>query len=172
MGPTLYNPASAKSWPAGAMGSDQAGFEAVLYPNLSLGRSGFIAVMAGVSSASVLMSGAFILAGAWPVAGFFGLDVLLLYLAFRTVRRRAQQREFIRLDASGLHVRRVDHAGAARDWRFEPYWVNVRMDDPPRRDSPLVLTVHGTRLCIGSFLTLEERVSLAQALRHALRRYR
>ena len=83
MGPTLYNPASAKSWPAGAMGSDQAGFEAVLYPNLSLGRSGFIAVMAGVSSASVLMSGAFILAGAWPVAGFFGLDVLLLYLAFR-----------------------------------------------------------------------------------------
>lgn len=154
------------------MKTGQAGFEAILYPNPSLGRAGFIAVMAGVSSASVVMGGVFILVGAWPVAGFFGLDMLLLFVAFRSVRRRARQREFIRLDATGLHVRRVNHVGAARDWRFEPYWVKVRMDDPPRRDSPLVLAVHGTRLCIGSFLTLEERVSLAQALRQALHHYR
>ena len=31
----------------------------------------------------------FLLLGAWPVFGFFGLDVLLLYLAFRANYRAA-----------------------------------------------------------------------------------
>ena len=32
----------------------------------------------------------FLLAGAWPVFGFFGLDVLLVYWAFRLNYRRAR----------------------------------------------------------------------------------
>ena len=149
-----------------------AAFEAVLYPNQPVGRAGFIAVMLGVSTVSAAMSAGFLLVGAWPVTGFFGLDVLLLYLAFRAVRRAAQRREHIRLDASGLHVRRVEPDGAVADWRFEPYWVRVHMDDPPRRDSLLTLASHGRRLVIGLFLTPEERLDLARALESALHRYR
>lgn len=154
------------------MQSNEVGFEAVLYPNRSLGRAGFIAVMLGVSSVSVVVGGLFALAGAWPVAGFFGLDVLLVYVAFRSVQRRALQREFIRLDAHGLHVRRIEPTGASQDWRFEPYWVKICMDDPPRPDSVLVLRAHGRQLRVGNFLTVEERVALARALKDALQRYR
>ena len=154
------------------MQPDAAAFEAVLYPNRPLGRGGFIAVMAGVSTVSAAMSAGFFLIGAWPVTGFLGLDVLLLYLAFRAVRRAGRRREHIRLDASGLHVRRVGPDGAVVDWRFEPYWVRVHMDDPPRRDSLLTLASHGRRLVIGLFLTPEERLDLARALESALRRFR
>ena len=154
------------------MQSDERAFEAVLYPNQSLGRAGFIALLVSVSSVSVAMSAAFALAGAWPVAGFLGLDVLLLYLAFRSARRQGRRRELIRLDQSGLHVRRIDADGTAAEWRFEPYWVRVDMDDPPRRDSLLTLVSHGLRLRVGSFLTLQERVELARTLRRALSLYR
>lgn len=147
-------------------------FEAVLYPNQSLGRSGFIALMLAVSSVSVALGLAFALAGAWPVTGFLGLDIGLLYLALRAGRRQGERREFIRLDASGLQVRRVEANGAAREWRFEPYWVKVDMDDPPRRNSFLTLATHGLRLRVGSFLTPDERLALARALRIALQQYR
>lgn len=154
------------------MQSDAAAFEAVLYPNQSLGRNGFVGLMAALSGVSAAMAAGFLLAGAWPVAGFLGLDVLLVYLAFRVARRAGRRRELIRLDDSGLHVRRVEPDGGARDWRFEPYRVRVQMDDPPRRDSLLTLAEHGRRLVIGLFLTPEERLDLARALEAALRRYR
>lgn len=154
------------------MQADERTFEAVLYPNPPLGRAGFIVLMLGVSSVSVAVGVGFVLAGAWPVAGFFGLDVLLLYLAFRAARRQASRRELIRLDGSGLHVRRIEPDGTALDWRFEPYWVRIDMDDPPRSNSILTLVSHGLRVRVGTFLTVQDRVDLARALRAALNRYR
>lgn len=150
---------------------DAATFEATLYPNRPLSRSGSIVLMLGVSSVSVAIGLGFALVGAWPVAGFLGLDVVALYLALVVVRRRARQREHIRLDRSGLVVRRVTGSGEAAEWRFEPYWVRVLMDDPPRRDSWLVLESHGRSLRIGAFLTPRERLDLARALRVALGRF-
>jgi uncharacterized membrane protein len=154
------------------MHSPDAAFEAVLYPNQSLDRGGFILLMAAVSSVSMAAGAAFTLAGAWPVAGFLGLDALMIYLALRACRRQGQRREFIRLDASGLHVRRVEPNGSARDFRFEPYWVRVDMDDPPCRHSFLTLAAHGLKLRVGAFLTPQERLDLAKALRVALQSYR
>ena len=58
-------------------------FDAVLYPNRSLGTAGFYSLMAAIVTVSAGVGAAFVLAGAWPVSGFLGLDVLLLYLAFR-----------------------------------------------------------------------------------------
>ncbi len=58
-------------------------FHAVLRPNRSLGRTGFALVMALLAGASVLVGTMFLLMDAWPVFGFFGLDVVLVYLAFR-----------------------------------------------------------------------------------------
>ena len=46
------------------------------------------------------------------------------------------------------------------------------MDDPPRRDSWLMLASHGLSLRVGNFLTPPERLELAHALRRALRGYR
>jgi uncharacterized membrane protein len=147
-------------------------FEAVLYPNPPLGRSGFLVLMLAVAVVSAGLGAAFAAAGAWPVAGFLALDVLLLFLALRACRRQSRQVELIRLRDGVLQVCRVEPGGRGREWRFEPYWVRVHMDDPPRRDSFLTLSASGRQLRIGAFLTPEERLGLAQALRDALRAYR
>lgn len=152
--------------------SEYIPFEAVLYPNPPLSDTGLLVLMLAVALVSAAMGAAFVAAGAWPVSGFLGLDVLLLGLAFRVCRRRGRRSELIRLDKSGLHVRRTQPDGRSADWRFDPYWVRVGMDEPPRRHSPLTLSASGRHLRIGEFLTVEERVEIAQALRQALENYR
>ena len=142
-------------------------FDAVLYPNRSLPPAGFAVLMLGVAGVSAAVGAGFFLVGAWPVTGFLGLDVLLLYLAFRWNYRQGRQAEFIRLDGDGLSVCRVEPGGRRRTWRFEPYWVRVEVDE--RADSWLTLTSHGRSLAIGTFLTAGERVEVANALRTALR---
>jgi uncharacterized membrane protein len=154
------------------MTSPSATFEAVLYPNPALSQAGFIALMLAVGGVSTALGIAFALVGAWPVSGFLALEILLLYLAIAQGRRASARRELIRLDANGLHVRRIAPDGTTADWRFEPYWVQIQMDDPPRRNSCLTLASHGKRVVIGLFLTPEERLDLARALQAALRRYR
>jgi uncharacterized membrane protein len=149
-----------------------ARFDAVLYPNRSLGRLGFYALMTAIVLASAALGAAFVYAGAWPVSGFLGLDVLLLYLAFRWNYRAGRCAEFIRLDGDGLCVRRVGPDGRTQAWRLEPHWVRVTMDDPPRHDSQLVLSSHGRALAIGAFLTAEERAEVAKALCAALSAHR
>ena len=147
-------------------------FEAVLYPNPPLGRNGFLVFAALVSSIICAFGLGFTLIGAWPVGGFMGLELVLVIGAFIWSRRQARRHELIRVDASGLYVRRVDPDGRAMDWRFEPMWARVEMDDPPRPNSHLLLTGEGRRLAIGAFLTPEERLDVARSLREALRRLR
>lgn len=147
-------------------------FSAVLYPHRSLGAGGFAVLMAAIVVVSVLLGVAFALAGAWPVTGFLGLDVLLLYLAFRWCRRDARRAEVIQLDQGALTVRRIAPSGKSEKWRFEPYWVRVDIDDPPKRDSLIRLSSHGQSVALGAFLTPHERLEVADALRAALRPFK
>jgi uncharacterized membrane protein len=149
-----------------------AKFDAVLWPNRSLPPLGFAILMTAVVAVSAGIGAGFVLIGAWPVTGFLGLDVLLLYIAFRCNYRQGRCAEFIRLANDGLSVRRVEPNGRMREWRFEPYWVRVHMDDPPRHESHLTLASHGRRLVVGAFLTARERLEVASALRAALHEHR
>jgi uncharacterized membrane protein len=148
------------------------GLDLVLYPNRSLGRSGFAVLMAAIVLVSVAVGVGFMMVGAWPVTGFLGLDVLLLYLAFRWNHREARRAEFVRLDRDGLTVRRLEPDGRAHDWRFEPYWVQVSLDDLGHHGNRLVLRSHGRPLVIGAFLTADERRELARTLQAALQEHR
>ncbi len=142
-------------------------FQVALYPNRSLDGTGFVVLMGAIILVSVLVGGAFALAGAWPVSGFLGLDVLLVYLAFRWHFRDSSRADFIRVDKDGLNVRRVLPNGDAREWRFETAWVQVVLE---RRR--LLLRSHGKELAIGAYLTQQERTSLAEALKEAIRAQR
>ena len=55
---------------------------------------------------------AFWLMGAWPVVGFFGLDILLVQFAFRLNYRAARAAEEISLTRDRLTVRRSRRAAA------------------------------------------------------------
>ena len=143
-------------------------FDAVLAPNRSLGRMGFAAVMGGVIVVSVGLGTYFLLQGAWPVLGFFGLDIALLYLAFRLSYRSGRLRETICVRADEVVVRRIAPNGRTTEWRFNPYWLRVALDEPVEHHSQITLSSHGRSLVIGPFLAPEERASLVRALREAL----
>ncbi len=145
-------------------------FDAELTPHRSLPPRGFLLLMAAVSVISFGAGLAFFLVGAWPVIGFLGADVLLIYLAFKVSYRRGRLMERLHLTRDKLTVRRIWPGGQVRAWEFQPAWLRVELDDPPRHDSPLTLRSHGKSLAIGSFLTKEERAEVAGALRRALLR--
>jgi uncharacterized membrane protein len=147
-------------------------FDAVLHPHRSLSPRGFGILMGCVGALTFGLGLGFWAIGAWPVFGLLGLDLVLLWVAFRISYRSARLYERVRLTPAELTVQRVEPDGKARAWRFQPYWLRVTMDDPPEHDSQVMLSSHGRRLVVGSFLSPEERLDFAKALGAALERAR
>lgn len=147
-------------------------FDAILHPHRSLGRSGYRVLMGVVILANLLIAIIFAANGAWPVVPFCGLDVLILWLAFRVNNRSARLYERVRLTDTDLTVQRVAWNKPERRWSFQPNWLRVTMDDPPRHESQLTLTSHGQSVTVGAFLTPDERGDVAKALRGALADWR
>lgn len=147
-------------------------FDAILHPHRSLSRRGFAILMAVVATVCLTVGGAFYLIGAWPVFGLFGLDVAILYWAFRVNYLSARRYEKVRLTSDRLIVERVCPSGIRNTWSFQPTWLNVAIDDPPEHHSQVTLSSHGRSLVVGSFLSPDERLDFANALRDALARAR
>ena len=144
-------------------------FSARLTPHRSLNRTGFLVLMAFLSVVSFAAGLAFLLMGAWPVLGFFGLDVLVVYWAFRINFRHAKATEEISVTASELRVRRVSHRGHVVEWVLNPLWV--RLDQKTHAEfgiEKLYLVSKGRRVSIASFLGADEKASFAKALTAAL----
>jgi len=147
-------------------------FEAVLYPNQPPPARSLVILLALVFGVAIGVSIGFLLAGAWPVVGFMGAEVVLLAVCLVLARRVATYAEHIRLDDQGLHVRTTAGKRTLRTWRFEPYWVRVRLDETRPGETALRLTAHGRSLTIGRFLNQQERTDVAAELEAALRHYR
>lgn len=147
-------------------------FDAVLYPHRSLPNAGFIAVMSVVIAANFLFGTYFYAIGAWPVIGFCGLDVFLVWLAFKLSYRQGRLRERVRVTKNDMWVARVLPSGHETRWRLEPYWTKVEIDRPIRHESQVRVTSKGGTLILGAFLSPEERGDFAEALAGALGRAR
>jgi len=147
-------------------------FERVLLPYRSLPPRGFNILMLVLAGISIAAGTLFVSLGAWPVCGFFGLDVGLVYLAFRLSYRSARQRETLRLDDDALTVERVGIRGERRLWRFQPFWVRVVYEERADETNRLELASHGNSLPIGTFLPAPARREVATTLREALGRWR
>ncbi|MCU0883117.1 MAG: DUF2244 domain-containing protein, partial [Hyphomonadaceae bacterium] len=57
-------------------------------PNRALSDRGLMLVMGALIVISFVAGISFLLVGAWPVVGFFGLDILLIWWAMRLTARR------------------------------------------------------------------------------------
>ena len=144
-------------------------FSALLTPHRSLNRAGFLLVMAFVTIVSFAAGLAFLLMGAWPVFGVFGLDVLAIYWAFRVNFRRARASEEIRITPSELRLRRISHRGHVVEFVLNPLWG--RLDPLSHAESgieKLSLVSRGHRVSIASVLGPDEKASFAKALTAAL----
>lgn len=145
-------------------------FDAFLHPNRSLSRRGFRLVMAAAIGASLAMGAIFLVRGAWPVFGFYGIEVLVIYLALRQSYRTGLVYEKVRLTAEQLTVEKGDAHGPQGAWTFQPHWLRVSIDDPVRHESQLTLSSHGRSVVLAAFLSPEERLDFARALKSALGR--
>lgn len=149
--------------------SEQQIFSALLTPHRSLNRTGFVAVMLFLSVVSFVTGIVFLMQGAWPVFGFFGLDVLVIWWAFKVNFRTARAREEITVTASELRVRRVSHRGQVAEWTFNPLWV--RLDTEVDEDfgiAHLYLISRGHQIQIARFLGPDEKASFHKGLVEAL----
>src|SRR6266851_10061344 len=146
--------------------------DAVLAPHRSLPPAGFAAIMAIFGGISFIAGIFFVLHGAWPVMGFFGLDVGLVYLAFRINYRSARRQERIRLVADALTVERRGVRGERWSWRFQPYWLRVSLEETDEESNRLTISSHGRSLVLASFLGAGERRRFAATLQEALARWR
>ena len=147
-------------------------FERVLLPHRSLPSRNFHLLMGLLFLISLAVGVGFVSIGAWPVIGFFGLDVALVYLAFRLNYRSARQSETIRLAGDVFSVERVSVRGERRLWRFQPFWVRVILEEQTGRSNRLFIASHGRRLVIGDFVAPAIRRELAMTIRDALARWR
>ena len=148
----------------------ETAFRAVLTPSRSLSRQGFIVLMAVFAGINAIAATFFIITGAWPVAGFMGLDVLLLWLAFHINNRDGRWAECIELTPGELVLERIAPSNRRVERRFIRHWVRVELEEDREREliGRLYLSSHGQRTEIASFLGAEERKSFAEALRAAL----
>lgn len=153
-------------------GSPAIFFERVLLPHRSLPPRGFHLMMLLLGLLSIVIGIIFVSLGAWPVFGFFGLDVAALYLAFRLSYRGARRREVLRLAGDDFTVERIDIYGERRVWRFQPFWLRVILEEHPDESNRLLVASHGKSLVIADFLGAPMRRELAAAIRHALARWR
>jgi uncharacterized membrane protein len=144
-------------------------FSAIITPHRSLSGTGFLIVMVLFGAVSFVTGMFFLTLGAWPVIGFFGLDVLLLYWAFRINYRDATAYEEVRVTPTELTMRKVSRRGEVREWILNPVWA--RLDRETHEEfgiQQLFLVSHGKRLAIASFLGPHEKESFARALTAAL----
>jgi uncharacterized membrane protein len=144
-------------------------FSALLTPHRSLNRTGFLVLMGFLTLVSFAAGMVFLLMGAWPVFGFFGLDVLVIYWAFRINFRRAMATEEISVTPSELRVRRVSHRGHVVEWLLNPLWVRLEQKTHAEFGiERLYLVSRGRHISVGSFLGPDEKASFAKALTAAL----
>jgi uncharacterized membrane protein len=149
--------------------SEPAIFSAVVTPHRSLDRTGFLIVMTAVSAVSFVAGTVFLVLGAWPVFGFFGLDVLLVYWAFHANYRAAAAYEEVTVTAAELRVRKVSHRGRTSEWSFNPLWVRLERDQHEDFGlQGLYVVFRGERLPIAGVLSPQERENFATALAAAI----
>jgi uncharacterized membrane protein len=150
-------------------GDDQT-FRATLRPYRSLGRKGFVILMTALIFLNFVAGTAFYMLGAWPVAPFLGLDVLLVWWAFRKNYSDSLKEEQIEVTAHELILRRFDHDKEREELRFTRDWVKVELEEDKDRDliGRLFLRFRGERTEIGRFLGAHDRQEVAALLRGAL----
>jgi uncharacterized membrane protein len=128
-----------------------------------------ISIIVGVVGTVLTIAGiGFVLAGAWPVIGFCGLEAVLLFVALRLHHHAGREQEIIDVTNRTLSVRRIDHRGRSQDWVFPSFWVQIDPIGAGVEAGPLEIRSHGRSVYVGKWITPVERTRLAENLRHAL----
>ncbi|WAJ29563.1 DUF2244 domain-containing protein [Antarcticirhabdus aurantiaca] len=144
-------------------------FRALLVPYRSLGRRGFTIMMVLLGIVSLVSGVAFLAKGAWPVFGFFGLDVLLVWLAFRASYRSGRAREEVEVSRTDVSIRKISPEGRVREANYNPFYARLAVSRHEEIGiTRMAVTARGQATEVGGFLNPDDRESFASALSKAL----
>ena len=144
-------------------------FAAILKPNRSASVRAINLVIVLLAGVFFLTGIGFMLIGAWPIMGFLGLEIVLLYLALRWNLLAAGRQETVTLTPAALTVERIDPWGNRTTESLDPAWARVTLDE---RQGRLEIRSRGRGIVVGRFLAPEELAEFAETLRGALAKSR
>jgi uncharacterized membrane protein len=148
-------------------------FAATLTPHRSLTPMGKRVVIGLVAALALVPGIVFYLAGAWPVVGFMGLDVLAIWGALTLSMRSGKAHEVLTLWPAALELTKVDAKGKQEKLSFVPQQVRFVIDrDYNERVTGLWLKSAERRVPVGAFLSPDEKLSLSKVFGTALRKAR
>jgi uncharacterized membrane protein len=148
-------------------------FAATLTPHRSLGRRGLRILIAATAVLASIPGMVFFALGAWPVLGFMGLDVLLVWWALSASAREGRRRERVTLWPDQLELIRIGPSGKEEMLRFDPFLVKLVIDrDYNERTTALHLRTADNDTEIGAFLNADDKASFAKAFGTALKKAR
>jgi uncharacterized membrane protein len=142
----------------------ETGFRRVIRRNNSLSSTGRLVAFALIFIVSIGIAAAFATFGAWLILPFAGLEMLVLFFAFRYMERHAADYELIEIDGDTVKVEWAS-AGSRHSRAFNRYWARVVVEEDGSR---LALRSHGRELEIGRYMNDEQRLDLARALKRRL----
>lgn len=153
----------------GKAGENAADFTYVARRNNSLTAGGRTFVLCSIAVLVLAISFGFAVNGAWMVVPFAGLEVLVVYLAFRYVAQRAGDYECITFRDDSIVIE--SQRGAKTDiCEFNRHWVHVTLIKARRGDpGRLILRSHGKEVAFGVHLNAEQREALARRLQEHLK---
>lgn len=144
-------------------------FSATLRPYRSLSRNGFIILMILFGGTCFCLGFFYVMVGAWPVFGFLGLDVALLYIAFRSNYYSARAFEEVIVRRDVLIFRRVSARGQIQEISFNPFWVKLDIThDEDDTVTKISVKTQNQKTNIGRFLNPEDKTTFAKAFMAAL----
>ena len=147
-------------------------FEAVITPHRSLTPAGLSLLLAAICLACGLSAVGFFVIGAWPVAGFTGVELLLAAWLFHLNVRAARASELLVLTPDSLRIIRTDPQGRRQEQALSPAWLSVRLLERPGRVPALLLSERGREEEVARALGEAEKRDLEKALAAALHRLR
>jgi uncharacterized membrane protein len=137
--------------------------------NNSLSSSGRRLVFGFILVVSLGIAASFsLLLGAWPIMPFAGLEMAVLYWAFRYMDKHAADFERITICGASVDVEVRDGAHVRRT-ELSRYWANVVCASDGSR---LALRSHGREIELGRHLCEEQRLEWARELKRELKTHR
>ena len=150
--------------------ADHPFFVAELRPHRSVSERGALWLVALIGLVWAVMALTFVRMGAWPVIGFFGLDIVLFGWLVWLNMRDARRREEVSLSRSLLEVRRFCPRGLRREHhRFNPFWTRFNVARHAEIGiTDMTLASRGQSVSVGAFLNPADKDSFAAAFQGAL----
>ena len=143
----------------------------IITPHRSLGHIGFLISMTLIAVVSFIFGLLFMSIGAWPIAGFLGIDTVLIWGAFKLNYKAAEQYEVLERNGGDLILRRFIQSKEKQMIRFVKSFTRVEMfyDEEREISGPLYLATSDKRYEIANFLGTNEKLSLAAAIKSELK---